>query len=305
MALPINRRFPLTPPLSMERLMSIAVAIESQAAARYDALAERMARRGEADLVETFRSLAELERRHEAGLIAWYGPPQEGDAAPSDWHLPETFSQDEAPLSPYEALSIAVRNEEDAFSFYTYVAAMADALPTVRERAEALAREELSHVAQLRRLRRQAYHRERAGGRRPVQTVRTLVEFKHLAWTVESAAAELCAVTARRLDGAGRPAAAVLLREAAEAATRCVRALAEEGGAREGAPATRMAHRQSAEQDSSAERALYHCEREAKQALDTYLAIAEAAPDEQLLAEAQSLADQAAGRLALIRQGIF
>jgi hypothetical protein len=54
---------------------------------------------------------------------------------------------------------MAVRNEERAFVFWTYMAARK---PTneLREAAETMAREELGHVATLRRERRLAFHKQ-------------------------------------------------------------------------------------------------------------------------------------------------
>jgi hypothetical protein len=56
---------------------------------------------------------------------------------------------------------MAVRNEERAFAFWSYVAAHAEA-PEIRRAAEAMAHEELGHVSILRRERRKAYHAERS-----------------------------------------------------------------------------------------------------------------------------------------------
>lgn len=67
-------------------------------------------------------------------------------------------------LNSYRAFSMAVRNEERAFVFWTYVAAHAQT-DEIREAAERMAREELGHVATLRRERRRAFHaiRDRRG----------------------------------------------------------------------------------------------------------------------------------------------
>jgi hypothetical protein len=55
---------------------------------------------------------------------------------------------------------MAVRNEERAFAFWSYVAAHAQA-PEIRRAAEAMAHEELGHVAILRQERRNAFHAAR------------------------------------------------------------------------------------------------------------------------------------------------
>jgi len=62
-------------------------------------------------------------------------------------------------MTPYRALSMAVRNEERAFAFWSYVAGFAQDLE-IKKAAEAMAREELGHVAILRKERRRAYHSE-------------------------------------------------------------------------------------------------------------------------------------------------
>jgi rubrerythrin len=83
------------------------------------------------------------------------------------WEAPETFDDegietaDPRLLSAYRALATAVRNEERAFAFWTYVASQAGT-PEIRQAAEAMAREELGHVSTLRRERRRAFHAERS-----------------------------------------------------------------------------------------------------------------------------------------------
>ena len=62
-------------------------------------------------------------------------------------------------MTPYRALAMAVRNEERAFAFWSYVAGFAKD-PEIKKAAEAMAREELGHVAILRKERRRAYHSE-------------------------------------------------------------------------------------------------------------------------------------------------
>jgi hypothetical protein len=65
-------------------------------------------------------------------------------------------------VDAYRAFSMAVRNEERAFSFWIYVAAQSPS-PELRAAAEQMAREELDHVARLRRERRRAFHQATAG----------------------------------------------------------------------------------------------------------------------------------------------
>lgn len=54
---------------------------------------------------------------------------------------------------------MAVRNEERAFAFWSYLAAYSHD-PDIKKASEAMAKEELGHVATLRKERRRAYHHE-------------------------------------------------------------------------------------------------------------------------------------------------
>lgn len=292
----INPTWPISDIRDAEHLMAIAIGMENAAAARYRHLATRMERQQERGLADLFRRLADLEGSHEAGLRRW--AERDGLASPLPlqhaWPYPETFG-DEADgaaahvLSPYRALAIAVRNEERAFVFYSYLSAMApDA--EVRRRADALAREELSHIAELRALRRKSFHAGR--GEQPA-VPRTVGEFRAAAAALEAGAARLCALAVRVSDG---PTAALL------------RSLTDEAAARAGDAAGGSTVLDAAQASGLLEDAaltpfgilrltLRHCE----EALAVYLAAAERASDPEVLAQAQALAETALARLAVIR----
>jgi len=154
---------------SLDEVFAIAHAMEHQAAACYGALAQRARAEGVSELADLFEHLAEEERSHATSVAQW---SQQRSGTPPDpanikWELPETFEREAAGelaasrlASAYRVLAMAVRNEERAFEFWSYVAAEA-ATPEVRRAAEQMAHEELGHVARLRRARRQAYHAER------------------------------------------------------------------------------------------------------------------------------------------------
>ena len=159
---------PVHPIRSMEELFAVAHAMEHEAATRYDGLAHRMRAEGNQLLAELFEHLAAEERSHVDSVERWSrkesgGPP---DPARVRWQLPETFDDEGATtvdprlLTAYRSLAMAVRNEERAFAFWSYVAAHA-ATPDIRRAAESMAHEELEHVAMLRRERRRAYRTER------------------------------------------------------------------------------------------------------------------------------------------------
>jgi hypothetical protein len=255
--------------------------------------------------------LAELERRHEAELIDWarrrsLPPPNPKQFS---WQCPETFSLDDvggATLSPYQALSLAVRNEERAFAFYTYVAAQADARPEVQMHAESFAREELRHVSQLRALRRRAFHDERETRPERARVATAPMQFHRMAWGLERGAAELTAAAARCLDEAGRTAGASLLARASADATMRAETMAKiAGGGRppEGSSVAKAVHsgERFNERAVVVDEILNICERDVQEALDAYLTVAERATSEPILLEAQNLAENAVARLALIR----
>ena len=147
---------------SADDLLAVALALEEAAARRYRELAEWARDRGSTDLATLFAALAAMEAEHEE-TVKSHNPaaaarPIEPD--PVRWRLPAQFQDGELRselLTPYCALSIAVRNEERAFVYYAYVAAQAER-GDIRTLAEELARGELGHAALLRRERRRAFH---------------------------------------------------------------------------------------------------------------------------------------------------
>jgi rubrerythrin len=154
----------------LDELFAMADAMERRAAEAYAAFAAMMRDQDRQDLAAVFESIAEEERGHVRGVAEWSaaqtGHPPDPGRRP--WPARPTFEpEDEAAiggsavLTPYKALSIAVRNEERAFLLWSYLTANAGR-PEVRQAAERMAREELGHVAIFRRERRKAFHRERA-----------------------------------------------------------------------------------------------------------------------------------------------
>jgi rubrerythrin len=152
---------------SLDELFALANAMEEEAANRYSALAEDMRRQKKGDLAEVFAQLAAAEREHVDSVTRW-SQSRRGkapDPALVRWEAPETFDAEAAReigtsrlTTPYRALAMAVRNEERAFAFWSYVAAYSTD-SEIKQAAEAMAREELGHVSTLRKERRRAYHR--------------------------------------------------------------------------------------------------------------------------------------------------
>ncbi|MCZ4094223.1 ferritin-like domain-containing protein [Sinorhizobium psoraleae] len=147
---------------SMDELLALARAMEQEAIDGYVSLAARMRAENRPDLAAVFERLIAEEREHIGKVDQWLG-----SRAPEPITLAKPLFDDEgagvvAPelLTSYRAFSIAVRNEERAFVFWTYAAAHAPS-EEIRQAAERMAREELSHVATLRRERRMAFHEMR------------------------------------------------------------------------------------------------------------------------------------------------
>jgi rubrerythrin len=298
-------------PHSIEDLMGIALGMEHEAALRYRQLSQRMECLGDAALAATFEKLAVLEQSHEHGLADW--ARREGRPVPEAkqfrWRLPETFAEADiagAPLSAYQALAIAVRNEEQAFSFYSYLSAMTDVAPDLRHYAEALAREELTHLAQLRGLRRQAFHAERLAGKTARPEVSDLPAFYRFAWGLESGSAALCRLLLERLVGRDERMAIALLDRTGSAAERRATLMAKQAGGGAVPSGSRVVEAARSKNlfampDVPAGQVIALCERDTQEVLDAYLTIAEAATDGALLTAAQESAEHALARLAIVR----
>ena len=153
---------------SMDELLAVAMAMEKESAERYAALAERMRAAGRQELADVFDRLLREETGHMEMVAGW--------SQQALHHAPDLLPPDAAPqgvfddenlklISPelvdaYRSWAVAVRNEERAFAFWSYVAANGETAE-IREAAERMAREELEHAKTLRRERRRAFFRER------------------------------------------------------------------------------------------------------------------------------------------------
>jgi rubrerythrin len=199
---------PLTAVKSVDEMMAIAHAMEREAAARYAMLADCMRRVDQRDVANLLDGLAAEERGHVDSVerLAQQTLHHAPGAAPANALLPKTFAREEEAtaavlLSAYRTLSIAVRHEERAFAFWTYVAAHS-ANSALRDLAETFARQELIHVAKLRQARRRAFHAER-DTRRPaagdMETGSTAAEIRGEAARLEAAFAAFCVAAAQQL----------------------------------------------------------------------------------------------------------
>jgi rubrerythrin len=269
---------------SLDELFALAYAMEQEAAKRYSALAIEMRRQQKLDLAQVFEDLAASERGHVDSVARWSQSRtgHKPDASLIRWEGPETFDAEAAAeittsrlMTPHRALSMAVRNEDRAFAFWSYVAAHADQ-DDIRQAAEAMAREELGHVAMLRKERRRAYHREHGGKSRPGSGLGATDHVN--AGTLERCLAGHLSDLAGRLDG---PAAERALELSAES-ERLSQAVAGLGRF----PA------ELAQRDAQAI---------AEFLADAYLESAESAGDAHSLDRWQQSAERAIARLAWLR----
>ncbi|MBO9127033.1 ferritin family protein [Rhizobium sp. 16-488-2a] len=151
---------------SLAELLALAARMEQEAIDGYLDLSRRMESLERPDLARVFDTLVAEEQGHLSKVDEWrqglgFSTPTQAPENPNELFEDEgvgIVSPDL--LSAYRAFSMAVRNEERAFVFWTYVSAHAHS-EEIREAAERMAREELGHVATLRRERRRAFHTER------------------------------------------------------------------------------------------------------------------------------------------------
>jgi len=271
---------------SIEELFAIAHAMEHEAATRYAELAMRMRNEGNAPLADVFDRLAAEERGHVESVVHWSERESGGvpDPARARWNVSDTFDDEGAGttapslLTAYRALSIAVRNEERAFAFWSYVAAHARSAD-VRHAAETMAHEELEHVATLRRERRRAFHAQRSTAAEAWERREVVADLERLERRLAQRL-EQVAKTAERSEAAR-------FREAAREARDAADQLGIEPLPLTGATSTG--------ENSDDPVAL------SELLVDLYLDAAERIRDEAALARAQGLAGRAISRLAWLR----
>lgn len=280
--------------------MAIAHAMEREAARRYRVLAERMRIQGVESLDALFTFLAGIEDKHadqvdtRAQLILGHAP----SPTSVKWDLPENFDNEEAPaylLTPYRALAIAVRNEERAFAFFSYLAAGAED-ERVRKLAEECAKDELDHASLLRRERRKAWRREGARGpfvTEGVERPETLDSLRAQAAAMERASADGHRALAASLRAAGNDATAALFESAAADEADCAASLEAQTAERQ--PGIRLEAAPGDVRDGL---------RILEFAFEQYSDLTERATDEAMMQEAQSLSERALHRLAAVAGAI-
>ncbi|WP_181176926.1 ferritin family protein [Mesorhizobium sp. B2-6-4] len=152
----------------MAELLAIAFAMEKEAAQRYAELAQRMRDKGQARLAEVFERLVKEETGHIENVTRWsrQSSSNDPDLRQLRWTPKGVFDDENTAVvspelvDPYHSFAMAVRNEERAFAFWSYVASSAPSTE-IRSAAEQMAREELEHARVLRIERRRAFSSRR------------------------------------------------------------------------------------------------------------------------------------------------
>lgn len=138
---------------SLRDFYAHALAIEQEAAHRYQELAQQMILHHNPAVAETFERLARLEADH-AARIAKAAPDVDISTIPA-WEYrwegmeaPESidFAQAHYLMTPYHALELALQNERRALEFFQAVARSTPNHEIARLAGE-FARDEESHVA--------------------------------------------------------------------------------------------------------------------------------------------------------------
>ena len=124
-----------------------ALAMEQEAAERYDELADQMEVHNNAEVARLFRKMAEVERKHSERVLGKM--PGRAPARPPivSGEMPETIPTSEAHylMAPYHALELALECEQRAENFFQQAEHSTDDAK-VRAAAREMVAEEREHV---------------------------------------------------------------------------------------------------------------------------------------------------------------
>lgn len=285
-------------------LLALALAFEQRAASRFRLMAARMREEGRDDLVRLFQGLAHEEDRH-ANKLRQMPEAVDLDAeAPAQDLAPDLEAISRAPdaetlrqLSVYDCLAEAVRNEVKTFDFFSYVAATAED-GGLQGLAENLAKEELEHANELRRVRRQAYHQLRRlpGPWQKASAIETLNDLRTAAIRGEQVIAAHAGGLYRQLPVLEELSQSIsdLLSQPPQDRSRPAEATSD----RPDGSASRAAGEDRSPPDRDQRRAALD---DAKEAFEFYDAVVASASREDVMLTAQALSTCALKRIQLLR----
>ncbi|MDH5285688.1 MAG: ferritin family protein [Betaproteobacteria bacterium] len=139
---------------SLDAFFAAAIAMEEEAAQRYEEFADAMDTHNNAEVASMFRRLAAVEARHADELMAqrgWTALPLMPRIEFEGCEGPETTPADAVHylMTPWHALSLALANEERAVRFFEQLA-RSTTDETVRRAALEFKAEEEEHVVLVR-----------------------------------------------------------------------------------------------------------------------------------------------------------
>lgn len=278
---------------NLAELMAVAIAIEFDTVRRYERLAALVRARGDMPAAAAFRKLQQIEKGHIDSLtdlarglsLAVPAPSDTAPLVPPDIAAAWDAVQQSVLITPYRALAVAVTNADRAFAYFSYIAANSESDELARQ-AELLAREELSHAAELRVQRRLAYHREFSPEPRALgQAARVIADFRALDRRLMRSAAGIHRSIAASLAAAGDAEGAAL-----------VAALAQREETAAGAATAAAAVRSGKQPAALLLEALEPLERSS----EIYEDVAVHASDQTVLQEAQTALERVVEGISLI-----
>ncbi len=143
---------PAAVPKTIEELMQQALAIEREAVARYEELADMMATHNNREVAELFAKMARIEAQHVQQILAEMGWADDAVAPRSGglWTSPEgpeavPIEEMHYLMHPWHALQLALAAEQRAEAFFAELASQAGS-DAIRRAAEEMRAEEAEHV---------------------------------------------------------------------------------------------------------------------------------------------------------------
>lgn len=142
----------------VERFLAHAIALERDAARRYEELAAAMGTEGNRELQVFFIRMAHFSRLHLAAATRRGGFRELPRLAPEEFEWPEGTSPEtagwagvDAQMGPRDALALALQGERSGHAYYSAMAATTQDAE-LRGLAAEFAAEEAEHVRELERL---------------------------------------------------------------------------------------------------------------------------------------------------------
>lgn len=142
----------------VETFLAHAIALEREAARRYEELAAAMQTEGNGELKTFFARMAHFSRLHLAEALKRGGFRELPNLRPDQYHWPDGVAPEtagwagvDAQMDGRSALDLALVSERQGHAYYSAMAATAQDPETVRLAAD-FAAEEAQHVAELEKL---------------------------------------------------------------------------------------------------------------------------------------------------------